>query len=52
MEGRNTGSHCVNARRMAWEFARRRGWIVKDPLKDIYLLNISSEPVKESRLQG
>jgi hypothetical protein len=27
---------------MAWEIARRRGWIVKDPLKDIDLLDTSS----------
>jgi hypothetical protein len=44
-EGRHTGNHCVNALRMAWEFARRRGWIVKDPLKDIDLLDTSSAKV-------
>jgi hypothetical protein len=44
-EGRHTGNHCVNALRMAWEFARRRGWIVKDPLKEIDLLDTSSAKV-------
>ncbi|MEO6194014.1 MAG: hypothetical protein ABIS20_13470 [Thermoanaerobaculia bacterium] len=44
-EGRHTGNHCVAALRMAWEFARRRGWIVKDPLREIDLLDAPSAKV-------
>jgi len=44
-EGRHTGNHCVAALRMAWEFARRRGWIAKDPLREVDLLDTPSAKV-------
>lgn len=30
--GRHTANHVVAALRMVWEFARKQGWIVRDPL--------------------
>jgi integrase len=45
VEGRHTGNHCVAALRMTWEFARRRGWIVKDPLREVDMLDAPSAKV-------
>lgn len=44
-EGRHTGNLCLAVFRMAWEFARRRGWILKDPFLDIEKLDAPSAKV-------
>jgi hypothetical protein len=44
-EGRHTGNHCLHALRMTWDFARRRGWIVKDPLIEVDELDVSSAEI-------